>query len=339
MNQLKKLLALSALAVGMVSQASYATVCMNTLGTPTDLLYDLTTVFNSSNNVVGTVVDVPGNSGRVNVSAICPIGTTEGYTLRSYLTDMPVVRTEGPWQFLKLNDYLEGAMSITDGYAGQFFPPVSYKQMGYDDAVKTNNGFLIWDQNLSFRVRVTKRFINRVSLPRRPMFKVYVTTTNQDPLNTVVYTISYSGEITVPQTCEIDAGQIVEFNFGNIGAATFSDAGVGGKPAQVSEQTKNVAIRCTGVEQQALLTLRVEAQRTNNGGDIMVSDNPDVGFKVANDNGTPLTPNNISSIIPFQLDSAAAATVRIKAWPVSVTGNRPAEGQVKAGGYLRVDYQ
>lgn len=70
----------------------------------------------------------------------------------------------------------------------------------------------------------------------------------------------------------------------------------------------------------------------------MVSDNPDVGFVVANSNGTPLMPNNLSSKIPFRLDDNAAAHVGIRAWPISVTGNKPVEGPFTARGYLRVDY-
>ena len=57
------------------------------------------------------------------------------------------------------------------------------------------------------------------------MFTVYVTTTSSDPLNTPVYTISYSGTIQVPQSCAINAGQVVEFDFGDIGASLFSGRG------------------------------------------------------------------------------------------------------------------
>jgi hypothetical protein len=66
-----------------------------------------------------------------------------------------------------------------------------------------------------------------------------------------------------------------------------------------------------------------------------VSDNPDVGFIIANESGTPLTPNNLTSKIPFRLDDSAQAQVGIRVWPVSVTGNKPAEGRFTSRGYLR----
>ena len=82
--------------------------------------------------------------------------------------------------------------------------------------------------------------------------------------------------------------------------------------------------------------MRLEAEQAS--GKAMVSDNPDLGFIVADTSGNPLTPNNVTSKIPFTLDDNAAARVGIRAWPVSITGNKPAEGPFSARGYLRVDY-
>ena len=173
-------------------------------------------------------------------------------------------------------------------------------------------------------------------IPRATMFRVYVTTTSSDPLTTPVYTISYSGTIQVPQSCEINAGNVVEFDFGDIGASLFSKAGIGNKPEGISAQSKTIAIKCTNVEANAMLTMRVEAEKVS--GSALVSDNADVGFVIANSNGVPLTPNNLTSKIPFRLDDSAQAQVGIRAWPVSVTGKKPAEGRFTSRGYLRVDY-
>ncbi|VFS45007.1 mannose binding protein FimH [Enterobacter cancerogenus] len=84
--------------------------------------------------------------------------------------------------------------------------------------------------------------------------------------------------------------------------------------------------------------MRIEADSGSVNGNMLVSDNKDVGFIIANDSGTPLTPNSLSSKIPFRLDDNAQAQVGIRAWPVSVTGNKPAEGRFTSRGYLRVDY-
>lgn len=244
--------------------------------------------------------------------------------------------TEGGFQYLKLNDYLLGAMSITDSYAGLFYPPRNDIRMGTHPNVPKQKPFGVMDSKLVFKLKVIRSFINMVPIPRQTMFRVYVTTSIGDALSVPVYTISYSGKVEVPQNCEVNAGQVVEFDFGDIGASLFSKAGAGNRPEGVNPQTKTMAIKCTNVAAQAYLTMRVEAERSS--GQMMVSDNADLGFIVADSSGVPLTPNNLSSTIPFRLDDNAAASVSIRAWPVSVTGNKPAEGPFTARGYLRVDY-
>lgn len=313
-----------------------ATVCKNSTGVPAEVFYDLSDVFTSANNNVGQIVTLAQKSGWVGVNATCPSGTSGDTTMRSYVSTLPVQETIGGYQYMTLNDYLEGAMSITDSYSGQFFPPKNYIQMGHHPNVPKQQPFPVQDSQLIFKLKVTRRFINMVPIPKQTMFTVYVTTRNTDPLTTPVYTISYSGKIEVPQSCEINAGQIVEFDFGDIGASLFSQAGAGNRPQGVTPQSKTVAIKCTNVAAQAYLTLRLEAEKVS--GNMMVSNNNDLGFIVSDSNGTPLIPNNLSSKIPFRLDDAAAAQVGIRAWPVSVTGNKPAEGPFTARGYLRVDY-
>lgn len=160
------------------------------------------------------------------------------------------------------------------------------------------------DSRLIFRLKVIRPFINMVEIPRQVMFTVYVTSTPYDPLVTPVYTISFGGRVEVPQNCELNAGQIVEFDFGDIGASLFSAAGPGNRPAGVMPQTKSIAVKCTNVAAQAYLTMRLEASAVS--GQAMVSDNQDLGFIVADQNDTPITPNDLNSVIPFRLDAAAA---------------------------------
>ncbi len=313
-----------------------AGLCLNSEGTPTDIYYDLSQTLNSSNNSIGQLVELTEKSGWVGVRATCPAGTGVDYTYRSYVSDLPVQSTQDGFRYLKLNDYLDGAMSITDDFAGRFFPPVNDIRMGRHPNVPKQRPFPVKDSKLVFRLKVIRPFINMVPIPRQTMFRVYVTTAQGEALVTPVYTISYSGRVEVPQSCEVNAGQVVEFDFGDIGAALFSQAGAGNRPRGVNPQTKTIAIKCTNVDAQAYLSLRLEAERAS--GTAMVSDNSDLGFMVSGSSGTPLTPNNPGSKIGFQLDSGAAASVPIRAWPISVTGNKPAEGPFTARGYLRVDY-
>ncbi len=157
-------LGLSLLAFLPLSEA-FATVCVNENGVPTEVYYDLTDKFNSSNNRVGQIVTLSEKSQWVGVNAVCPKGTSGNTTKRSYVTEFPVTGTSDGYQYLKLNDYLDGAMKITDSYAGTFYPPRKYIQMGSHPNVSKNKPFGVQDSSLVFRLKVTRRFINMVVIP------------------------------------------------------------------------------------------------------------------------------------------------------------------------------
>lgn len=141
--------------------------------------------------------------------------------------------------------------------------------------------------------------------------------------------------IIAPQTCELNAGQVINIDFGNISSGAFKTAGAIAQG--VRPKSRDISVKCDNIAGNAQLTLRLQADKTN--GNIVVSDeNNDVGFRVTNNSGTPLIPNNLSSVIPFALDSNARQNVTIQAYPVSVTGNKPTEGPVTSRGYLRVDF-
>ena len=313
-----------------------AASCHNANGAPTDIHYDLTGTFDGDSNRLYKVLTRKEKSGWVGVRAICPAGTTQKHTYRSYVTQYPVDFTAFGFQYLQINEHLQAAMRITDSHIGSFFPPANYMRMGRANEVSQQLPFSVFDSQLTLKLRVTKRFMNRVVIPRQTLFSVYITTGQMDPLTTPVYTISYSGEIEVPQRCEVNAGQVMEFDFGEIGASLFSQAGVGNRPAGVMPQNRAVAISCSNVHARAYISVRLEADKVSE--QILVSDNPDVGFMVSNSQGQPFTPNNIHSKIPLELDRTSEAHIGIRAWPVSVTGNKPNPGPFSARAFLRVEY-
>lgn len=168
------------------------------------------------------------------------------------------------------------------------------------------------------------------------MFTVYVTSTPYDPLVTPVYTISFGGRVEVPQNCELNAGQIAEFDFGDIGASLFSAAGPGNRPAGVMPQTKSIAVKCTNVAAQAYLTMRLEASAVS--GQAMVSDNQDLGLlsPIRTIRRSRLT---ISIALFLSVWMQLRQPMSHFAPGLSVLPVKTTEGPFSALGYLRVDYQ
>ena len=75
--------------------------------------------------------------------------------MRSYVSDLSVVETIDRYKYLPINDYLVGAMKITDSFAGDFYPPANYVQMGTDPQCKVKANPLVFGiQNFTFRLKV-----------------------------------------------------------------------------------------------------------------------------------------------------------------------------------------
>lgn len=298
-----------------------------------DITFDLSQRVSSSNNTVGTIVEQSMNFSYL-VKAICPdFPGIKNSTKRSYVTNLPIVETINSYQYIKLNDYLIGAMRISDTSAGAFYPPVKYEQMGTHPHVSRQLPFDVMDHNFIFRIKVVKPFIGFVMIPKQTLFYVHVTTDN-DPLVVPTYTISYSGSITVPQSCQINNNQTIDIDFGKIPSTSFSQTGAGNKPLGVNAQTREVLIKCTNIDAYAALALGIESEKSNN--DILVSNNPAIGFKFSDSSGNVLRPNDPNSKIPFKNNNPSKISINV--WPVSIDGSKPEPGPFRGNGYLRVDF-
>ena len=295
----------------LLANAAQAAVCQNVNGAPTTVDYDLSTTLTAAQNAAGNTVQLTKNQ-EVNVQAVCPAGSAfSNRTYRSYVSPYAVVETSGPWKYLKLDpDYLEGAMRIDDSAAGTLYLPTNYAYMGTDDSVNAGKPFYIRDSNLVFQLKIARPFVGTVTITPKTMFNVYVTTGTSDPLSNVVYNIAYSG------------------GFNRAGA----------KPVSVRNKKFRVPVKCSGVNSQVNLSLRLIATADTHLNQAIASDNPGVGVVVETNDGAVLTPNDASSVVPFVTDDAGKANIALQAYPVSTTGEIPAEGVFTALANLRVDF-
>ncbi|MGS3451040.1 fimbrial protein [Klebsiella electrica] len=135
------------------------------------------------------------------------------------------------------------------------------------------------------------------------------------------------GGVPPQQTATVKCTTSINNNvidFGNIPASEFIDAGAGNTPESVRPQAKTVNIKCENAEKGTKLKINLKANKSQ--GNILVSDNQDVGFIINNDSGQHLIPNNTGSNISASLDSNQSTSIAISAAPVSVTGKKPATG-------------
>lgn len=129
-------------------------------------------------------------------------------------------------------------------------------------------------------------------------------------------------------TCTLTLGDQV-MDFGDISAAAFVSAGAGNVPSGVDTLEKTVSVSCSSAT-----TVNLSVQASSVSGNMIVSSEKNVGFKLAfgsNSPGSnPVTPNNSSSTFAVTTNSSGIGSTVVKGIPVSVTGTKPTAGAFSA---------
>ncbi|CAI1948904.1 fimbrial protein [Serratia fonticola] len=314
---------------------AYALSCVSGCG---DSTVDISRNLTSDDNVVGMTVN-SNNVPRLDISIRHSAGQEQGWSAYLGGAIPPAGTSYSDWQYTKIDDYISIALSSV-GTCGRSFVPSNGLVSNantcnpevFDEGQLTNRA----EAHYEAKLRIDKKMIGgsyskRILLVESGRCRPAGCASKQLVTDRIFVNVN----ITVPQSCKLNAGQVIDIDFGNVSSGAFKSAGA--IALGVQPKSRVISVECDNVAGNAQLSLRLQADKTN--GNIVVSDeNNDVGFRVTNNNGVPLVPNNLSSVIPFALDSNARQNVTIQAYPVSVTGNKPTEGPVTSRAYLRVDF-
>lgn len=300
------------------------------------------TFTNPADNVVGKtfdqflVLNLQGhyftthcNNGTVLNGSAIPIYMTSEYV------SGPIMTIAGR-NYITVNDYLQA--SVNFAFNGKDIPVPTqntYYAQTAERCVKTAH---IHNPTYSLTVRIAKPFVG-FSYIDAPVADFYTgDAAGSGKANGAYQRLHIRGRVVVPQSCNINSDIESVVDFGNIPSYGFKAAGIGNKVNGLPKASMPLTIRCNAyIPTNAPLTLRVQAD--NVGGpanDIIMSNNPDIGFKMSDSNDNLLIPNNINSKVEFI--NSNPANIVLKAWPVSATGNQPAPGPFQARGYLRIDF-
>lgn len=294
---------------------------------------------NANQNVAGSNFPTTANT-NINgqkYTTKCDQGTfLSGFAVNVHTTGEyinPVVLTESGRNYVEVNEYLLAAVQY--GYGKNlYWLPMNNAVIGTSTDQCNSTSTHIGDTPINIQLKIKKQFVGPTSF-KLPIARIYTgDSIGSAKSRGAAQNIYLSGTVVVPQSCKVNAGQKLDINFGDISANDFNAIGIGNKPISVNVQTRSFDVECTNIAAQALLTLRVESENSN--GEMILSDNPDIGFKIADQNNRVLSPNNFNSSIPFTNQNPTNIT--LKAWPVSTTNKLPAVGPFRARGYLRVDF-
>lgn len=257
----------------------------------------------------------------------------------SSTTLLPPGHSDGTLQYYKVNDYLEVASSIwLAGTTLQYVPTpwndiTSGAACGVCATYHTPEEVLTGSQG-KLSLYIAKPFVGTVTIPSTNIVKIRISTVKGSYSTEPLSSVFISGQVVVPQTCTINAGNIITVDFGQLWAGDFNKKGE--QAGSQSDKTVTVPIKCNNMDAQANMTLRFHAQPSADEPNAIKTSNDNVGVIVKDDKGNVIPPN--SGTLPFILDDNLSAEVTFHLEPISTTGLTPDSGTFQAQAYLRIDF-
>lgn len=312
--------------------------CFPPSGQPINYMFDISgTLADPTKNTAGYIFPSVERTTGGSFSLTCTCTGSQQFSTHQWTTsNLGVSTTVNNLTYYKISDYLSASVEIWDNAEGKYFPTPWVDHYIPKSVMTCNETRTNFNTGNKIRVsfRVDKAFIGVSYFNPVQILQLWYSVGSTFVQGAPVANIIVNGTITVPQTCILNAGEIVTVDFGDIWSGKFKAKGQ--KPDGVAVKTVTFPVSCSGgVGSTANLTVRFQSTPDASYPDAIASDNPDVGVVVTDTSDRVVTPN--TGLIPFTLNDSKA-TVTFKAYPVSTTGKAPVEGKFMSIGYIRVDF-
>lgn len=318
---------------------------------------NVTSDWTQAQNVAGISLDLPtplsGNAYQIDCNCDAGGKVALFYTVTSTLSGNDKLS-----EFYHLNDNLDikvevddipGATAITPQNAkpikesGSYSTSSSKGSVCTADPAETRAAPVTIGASTRFTLYVTKPFLGELVIPNTLVASVQAGWSNSSstpPISSMeeIAELRIQGSITVPQSCKINQGDVIQVDLGFINASRFTTKNQmpdGYTPVSFDIQydcgdtssiKNDMEMRIDGddvIDQYTLVARRREADNT-----------PDIGVRMARINGV-----NIS--IPFTsgfigIDASGRGTINLEAWPINLLGGTPAPGKISGTATITV---
>lgn len=189
---------------------------------------------------------------------------------------------------------------------------------------------------------IKKTFAGKLIIPETKISTLYGTISSDTPVDysQPMADVYIRGDITAPQSCEINNLQPISFDFKEIPAADFSS--VAGSAVTTHKITKTVTIECEnlGILNTDDISTSFYATEPSTDNSMVVTSNPNVGVKIYDKNNKEIKVNG--GELPTDMGKSTvygekAGNVTFSAAPASLTGARPAPGTFTATATITVE--
>ncbi|EOC1347376.1 fimbrial protein [Cronobacter turicensis] len=242
----------------------------------------------------------------------------------------------GSGYFIRVNDNIDLEAAINIANVGDVTVPFT------DIWNKKNNGCSLnsftTGQSGSLTFRINKPFLGQIVIPQMAVAAIYGTVRPGQYSSEPMAKIFLQGTITVPQSCEINAGEVISVDFGTIFASNFTTRGH--KPEGFVDKKTAIAYVCKNISDGVVLTMTFSGAPASGMPEALATSNADVGVLLKNDSEQVIPIN--TGEVPMPLDTSAdisrrTGAVNILTAPVNLSGKTPQNGEFSGSASITVN--
>lgn len=336
-------------AAAFFTQASPTGYCVADNGRYHNYL-NFTEQFSIVNNKAGaaTLIDVNNSSTSFKGTCYCLTEPNKSYD-HTYITSrinpaLAAAGTKNNVPYFNLNENVDIGLLIYILGIGYTAVPFDHLPNKVDDSYQCHNGisssttFYSGGSGMIY-LYVKKPFTGVMTIPQTVIANIYATIDPHTVSNDIIADVIVQGTVTVPQSCEIDEGQAILFDFNKILASEF--ASTKGQALSAHKITRTVNIKCTNMMYYNTLGATLHASPVNTDEKMIGTDNPDVGIKIYDKHNREINVNSgalevDTTKIPDVMGDTLG-TLTFSGAPASATGARPKPGQFSATATLTIE--
>ena len=275
--------------------------------------------------------------------ARCECDATTLNTSTFFKTTIPglaATQTRNGLNYYRLNPYLEIASELyIAGKLNQFVPtPVLDKSNNYINSFPCNTTGTIFNTGSKGYISLyfTRPFVGRVTIPPTIILNVYGTRKKGSYSATPMTQITMNGSVTVPQSCEINTGQPINIDFGDIAANHFKT--INQMPTGFTPHTVNMTVACTNISAGVKIALSFQGAADTHDSTALATTNSDIAVRIENITGVKIPV--ISGMLPvnFNYPSQSGDTT-MKIYPINTTGHLPGGGGFTATATIQAEIE
>lgn len=267
----------------------------------------------------------------------CTTGSPDSvtYVKTEIPAGLPFDHDQDGLHFYSLNNYLSIATEVyVGGSVNRTFPTPFEVSNGLAD--KCTNIRFSSGATGSLSLYFIRPFVGQIVIPPTRVVNVYASKYQGSYSATPMSYVTMSGTVTVPQSCDINAGQLVSVNLNDILSSSIKTKGA--IPAGFAPRVVNFTLACNNISQGITLQLSIKGESSSGDTTALKTNNDDIGIRFLNSSGETVSLND--GRLPVTMNYAAqTGTSTMSVAPVNVTGNEPNVGPFSATATINVEIQ